>query len=264
MSSSSSLSAYHEETIVAQITSLYTLLLKLSYFSPEGVEFPPAGANGHIINEELCRELHLVPEVISLMKKIPYTFDGYQKPLLGESRAFSYLDGQEIRNGRDPENTDTSGDLRMDFLKPWEIALTCWVQTDDGFSIILNTKSNIIQIIDASAENLNDFREESEAHHAPTYLQGIINDIYNLEHIYLPGGDIGIAHPESSEQVQIKRILIEDYGWGTEEFREEDWRREGEEICNRISDEAMEIWEEQKKKLMAEKPWKNVNGAYAQ
>ncbi|KAJ5634468.1 hypothetical protein N7528_002310 [Penicillium herquei] len=245
--SSPSVSSYDEGIIVAQITTIYSLLHKLGYFNRprdevfpfNEIAFPPAG--GHVINEELCSELHIAPEVVSLMKKIPYPVDGYHKPLLWQSRAFEYLHDQEIKDGRDPENADTGDDaLRMDFLNPWEVALTCCMHVDDGMSVILNTKSNIIQIISESVEN--DFREESTAHHAPTYLQGIIDGIRNLESIYRPSGsDMGyLVSPGSLEQIEIKRILIEDYGWGTEGFREEDWRREGEEICDRICDEEIE------------------------
>ncbi|KAJ5256739.1 hypothetical protein N7478_012843 [Penicillium angulare] len=232
---------YDEETIVTQLTSIYTLLHKLSYYCPGDVVFPPAG--GHTINEELCYELLLTPEVVSLIKKIPYTVGGYEKPPLLQSRAYEYLNDDDIRNGRDPENTGTSEPLRMDFLKPWEIALTCWVQMDDGFSVILNIKSNIIQIIDGSNYgDENDFRasEESKAYHAPTYLPGIIDDIFNLQYIYTTDGNI--IHPESPEQIQIRRILTGEYGWGSD-FREEDWRREGEDTCQRISDVQMEMWE---------------------
>ncbi|KAJ5088800.1 hypothetical protein N7456_012416 [Penicillium angulare] len=243
ISSPSPGSSYNEETTITQITTIYNLLHKLSYFNRprdeifpySEISYPPA--DGHTINEELCHELHIAPEVISLMKKIPYPVDGYHKPILWQSRAFEYLHDSAIRDGRDPENADTGDDdddgLRMDFLKPWEVALTSWMHADDGIIVILNTKSNIIQIIDESVEN--DFREESEAHHAPTYLQGVIDGIRNLEYIYCPStSDMGyMLFPESPEQIEIKRLLIEEYGWGTEGFREEDWRREGEGICNR-------------------------------
>ncbi|KAJ5219688.1 hypothetical protein N7468_008892 [Penicillium chermesinum] len=232
MSSSSQSSFYDEETIVNQVTTIYNLLLKLSYFSPAQVIFPPEG--GHNINEELCHSLHIAPQVISLMKRIPYPTDGYHKPILWQSRAFEYLDDREIRNGRDPELTDAADDdeLRLDFLRPWEVALTCWL--DDGISVILDTKSksanykrDIIRIIDESDPVEGDFREETEAHNAPAYLQKIIDDIQNLEIVYFAGGDIGYLHlPGTWEQTEVKRVLTEDFGWGAE-FREEDWRREG-------------------------------------
>lgn len=139
--SSPTSSSYNEETITTQINTIYNLLLKLSYFTPDRINFPPK--DGHAINEELCHSLHLTPEVISLMKRIPYVMDGYHKPIIWQSRAFEYTLDEEIRNGRDPERTDAAIDedkLRMDFLRPWELALTCWL--DDGISVILDTKSS--------------------------------------------------------------------------------------------------------------------------
>ncbi|KAJ5560254.1 hypothetical protein N7513_002653 [Penicillium frequentans] len=235
----SSLPSYNEETIITQVTTIYNLLLKLSYFASDRVTFPPEG--GHIINEELCRSLHLAPEVISLMKKVPYVIDGYHKPIMWQSRAYEYLLDEEIRNGRDPELTGAVDDdeLRMDFLRPWEVALTCWL--DDGISVILDTKSNITRVIDESEPPENDFREENIAHHAPDYLQKVIDDIRNLEVVYFPGGEVGYIHlPGSWEQIKVKRILTQDFGWGTDDFREEDWRREGEEICQAIGDEGQD------------------------
>ncbi|KAJ5728414.1 hypothetical protein N7493_004744 [Penicillium malachiteum] len=149
MTDPSLLEPYNEETIVSQITTIYTLLHKLSYYNPPGddnpygeVIFPPAG--GHAINEELCHELHIAPEVVSLMKKIPYTFHGSNKPFLSQSRAFEFIFDEEIQGGRDPQNAPVSlyDELRLDFLKPWEIALTCWMHADDGTSVIMNTKSS--------------------------------------------------------------------------------------------------------------------------
>jgi len=144
----SSAPSYNENTIITQITTIYNLLLKLSYFTSDRVTFPPEG--GHIINEELCHSLHLAPEVVSLMKKIPYVVDGYHKPIMWQSRAYEYLIDDEIRNGRDPELTGAANDdeLRMDFLRPWEVALTCWL--DDGISVILDTKSSTFYFLPLS------------------------------------------------------------------------------------------------------------------
>ena len=257
-------SSYNEETIVSQITTVYNLLLKLSYLPSDRISFPPQ--DGHSINEELCHSLHIAPQVISLMKKIPYVIDGYHKPILWQSRAFEYLLDDEIRNGRDPELTGVVDDneLRLDFLRPWEVALTCWL--DDGISVILDTKSSIfphyqwstyskdsanckldtIRVIDESEppDTEEDFREQLEACNASTYLQKVIDDIRNLEVVYVPGGEIGYLHlPGSWEQIEVKRVLTENFGWGAE-FREEDWRREGEEICKSIGDEALSREEE--------------------
>lgn len=145
-------SPYNEETIVTQITTIYNLLLKLSYFSSDRIAFPPD--DGHSINEALCHSLRIDRQVISLMKKIPYVRDGYHKPILWQSRAFEYLLDEEIRNGRDPELTGVADDdeLRMDFLRPWEVALTCWL--DDGVSVILDTKSSMFYTTDLPTQRI--------------------------------------------------------------------------------------------------------------
>jgi hypothetical protein len=131
---------YDEQVIVDLFNELYRLLLQLSYFPPWQVAFPLP--EGHAINEDLCRELHISPEVISLMKRLPYPFDGYHKPVFWQSRAFEYNRDQEILKGRDPEKADTGTDeeLRLDYLLPHEISLTCWM--DDGISVILDAKES--------------------------------------------------------------------------------------------------------------------------
>ena len=60
------------------------------------ITWPPS-ADGHVINEQLCRKLRLSPTVISLMKKIPYPKDidyacrmelfPYSNPYAGETRS---------------------------------------------------------------------------------------------------------------------------------------------------------------------------------
>lgn len=86
---------------------------------------------------------------------------------------------------------------------------------------------DVIRVIDES-ELVDDFREESEAHDAPAYLQKIVDDIRNLEVVYFPGRDSESIHLSGwYAQVEVKRTLIDEFGWGTEEFREDDWRREG-------------------------------------
>lgn len=65
--------------------------------------------------------------------------------------------------------------------------------------------------------------------------------------VYFPGGDIGYLHlPGSWEQTEVKRILTENFGWGAK-FREEDWRREGEELCKAIGDEGLDREEERQR-----------------
>ncbi|KAJ5712753.1 hypothetical protein N7493_009221 [Penicillium malachiteum] len=222
---------YDEKLIVDNFHELYRLLIQLGYFKSEDILFP--GHERHSINEELCQELNLSQEVVSLMKKLPYPVDGYHKPILWQSRAFEYYRDEDILNGRDPEQADTGNELRKDFLLPHEIALTCWL--DDGISVILDTKENTIRVIDES-DPVHNYRE-SHACDAPTYIQQIVENIHSLEYVYKIDAEY-VDQPGSYNQIQMKRILIEDFNWGTN-FREEAWKEQGPEICQRIIDESL-------------------------
>jgi hypothetical protein len=79
---------------------------------------------------------------------------------------------------------------------------------------------------------------DNYAHHAPTYLQKAVEDIRTLEVVYQADSE-NIDLPGSYAQVNIKKILIEEFGWRSN-FREEDWRQEGPRICRRITSEALE------------------------
>ena len=87
---------YDEDDIAEIITKIYRVLVELCYISAEDIIWPPS-ADGHVINEQLCRKLRLSPTVISLMKKIPYPKDidyacrmelfPYSNPYAGETRS---------------------------------------------------------------------------------------------------------------------------------------------------------------------------------
>ncbi|ROW03460.1 hypothetical protein VSDG_01288 [Cytospora chrysosperma] len=61
---------YDEDEVVAFVTELYELLIKLAYLGRDQITWPPDG--GHAINENLCCELQIEPGVVSLMKRLPY------------------------------------------------------------------------------------------------------------------------------------------------------------------------------------------------
>lgn len=135
---------YNEDTIVKIINEIYNVYLQLNYAPQRGIVFPPQG--GHDINEHLCRELGLDPAVILLMKRIPYPVaSGYawEIPFAPYSRAFVYLEDDEIRAGRDPEQADMLEELRLDYLLPHEIALTCSI--DESTTWVLDTKESVFQ-----------------------------------------------------------------------------------------------------------------------
>jgi len=60
---------YNELQIVDLITEYYQLLFSLCYLSANDVDFPPP--EGRKIDDEFCDSLDLVPEVRSLMRRLP-------------------------------------------------------------------------------------------------------------------------------------------------------------------------------------------------
>lgn len=94
---------YDENEIVGFVTKLYELLIKLAYLGRNQITWPPDG--GHAINGELCRELRIEPEVVSLMKRLPYV-DGdlrYSVHLFPNSEPLSYLQDGDVQRSRDPD-----------------------------------------------------------------------------------------------------------------------------------------------------------------
>lgn len=131
---------YNEETIVNIISDIYRIYLQLNYISPWEIVWP--SQQGHVINQALCEELRLDPAVISLMKRLPYfraSELAADVPFAPLSRAFVYLEDDEIRGGRDPDRFMYE-EPRLGFLLPQEIALSC--STDEGVHLILDTKES--------------------------------------------------------------------------------------------------------------------------
>ena len=137
---------YNEAEIVSLITELYSLLIKLSYFNYNDVSFPPK--NGHQINEDICRNLHLDSAVISLMKKLPYINGDlrYGIYLFPGSIPYCFLQDGDILESRDPENLPqkegVEETIRLDYILPHDIALSHNLR--DGMGLVLDTKASIV------------------------------------------------------------------------------------------------------------------------
>jgi hypothetical protein len=72
--------------------------------------------------------------------------------------------------------------------------------------------------------------------HCPVeVLQSCVDKIRSLE--WLPRREFGrgVLATGGKDYKRVKRILIDEYGWGGDGFREEQWRRD----CERIWDEGL-------------------------
>lgn len=129
---------YDQNEIVGFITELYELLVKLAYIDEDHITWPPIG--GHAINEDLCRELQISPQVISLMKQIPYINGDFRYflHLFPNSEPLSYLQDSDIERGRDPAASPHRP--RRDYLLPQDIALTG--PGDEGPYFVLDVRES--------------------------------------------------------------------------------------------------------------------------
>lgn len=131
---------YDEEAIAASMATIYKLLIDLNYLKENEIIYPPPG--GHTINLELCQSLKLDQRVVSLMQQLPCPRDletSFDLDIIGETRGPVYVDDDDVRDGRDPENAGT-GVLRLDYLLPTDIALT--IGKRYGKSLILDTQAS--------------------------------------------------------------------------------------------------------------------------
>ncbi|RAK72502.1 uncharacterized protein BO72DRAFT_452590 [Aspergillus fijiensis CBS 313.89] len=233
---------YNETTLVGLITKIYRTYQQLNYINPDELIWPPADGAGHAINEPLCAALHLDPAVISLLKRLPYPRTSRLAetvPITPLSRAFVYLEDEEIRGGRDPKRYGHVDELRGDVLRPQEIALSC--PEDEGDCWVLDVAENTIRVWEwdgipssGSGDDAIDLRAY-HAHHAPTFLSDHLEKLRALQMI--PCGHSGVRGywVQDSGEVypRIKRTLQEQYGWPYD-FREAEWKAASEETWERL------------------------------
>lgn len=129
---------YNEDEIVSLVTKLYELLVKLAYIGRDHIRWPPPG--GHAINEDLCRELQVAPEVISLLKRLPYVDEDcpYALDLFPNSEPLSYLQDSDVERSRDPAASPHRP--RRDYILPHDIPLTG--PGDEGPYFVLDVKES--------------------------------------------------------------------------------------------------------------------------
>lgn len=131
--------SYNEAEVVGRLTQIYKLQEALCYYPDDSIVHAPPG--GHMIDETACERVGLAPAVISLMKKIPYPVSfglARDHNLVFDSPAAVYIESECILRGRDPERYIMDEPMRVDLLKPTEVALTFGGR--DGYNLLLDTE----------------------------------------------------------------------------------------------------------------------------
>ncbi|KAJ4392349.1 hypothetical protein N0V93_005975 [Gnomoniopsis smithogilvyi] len=247
--------AYNEDTIVNLILQILNLLTRICHIKPGELVYPsPSESSGGTSRHQdldltLCNtELILSPRVTSLLGRIPYFIPdlGSGPQIAFGSFLPNYLDAAVLHasrrvGGRPPWLGDA--EVPGEPLRPVDVILTYGIDLDDMDEMwILDTAANTIRRCCPSngCPSLDAFRrafpnyqaelpDEPESYrnapalHAPTVLASYIEDLRSL--LFLPEWEMNWR--------EVCFALIEDYGWGGDAFREEDWARD-----------RMVVWEE--------------------
>ncbi|PMD19289.1 hypothetical protein NA56DRAFT_207241 [Hyaloscypha hepaticicola] len=254
-------SLYNDEIIVSLINEFYSLLVSLDYLRPSQIIYPPPGT-GHNINKKLCNSLNIDVAVIELMKRTRYVdgpyedvqkLEGFNEEasaygchLFPGPRGYSFLRGDDIVESRDPENDGVEG-VRLNYLLSHDVALSHCLR--GGMILVLDTKANTVRVLENNSgpdtEGTVLERPEEPSHYrnchpqdAPSYFRYLIEKVRSLE--LIPSGPsrwhkgfygYNMGHEDRD---QMKKILIEEYGW-PDNFRQEAWARDAKEIWERIA-----------------------------
>lgn len=129
---------YNEDEIVGLVTKLFEPLVEVAYIGRDHIRWLPAG--GYAINEDLCRELQVAPEVISLLKRLPYVDEDcpYSLHLLPNSEPLSYLQDSDVERSRGPDASPHRP--RRDYILPHDISLTG--PSDEGPYFVLDVRES--------------------------------------------------------------------------------------------------------------------------
>lgn len=96
-----------------------------------------------MISLELCERLQLSPSVVPPIKRPPYPKDEWvanEWAIIQECYAVVYTNDKALLITRDPERARMAikeAEIRMDYLRPSELALTLGTADDAGTSIYL-------------------------------------------------------------------------------------------------------------------------------
>lgn len=268
--------AYNEDTIVHLILQIFTLLTRIRHIEPGELVYPspaqsPDGISRHAnLDLALCNdELHLSARVTSLLGRIPYFFGGGSGPqIIPGSFLPDYLDTSVLRASRRLRGLPTwleDDDGGGEALQPHDVLLTYGIDPDDeGETWILDTEANTIRrrafystlhpdpetVRRAFPNYVPERPDEPRSYrnwpalHAPTVLAEYVDELRDL--VLLPGWEMNwreVCFPfDYPEAAEVRRRLLEDYGWPGEAFREADWERDREAVWDELKEWSFETY----------------------
>ncbi|KIM94704.1 hypothetical protein OIDMADRAFT_184319 [Oidiodendron maius Zn] len=243
------------EAFAAAWTALYKQLDAIGYLLPDSVVYPP-----HNPALPLPRppppDMPLHPWVLDLLPRLPYPPDwdcAGAFELLPRTQAISYIDDRTLHRARDPEHFYLSEPPRVGangvvggILDEAEIVLT--TQSPDGMTLILDVVNGTIREYSASdgppgpASELAVPDDPCHPHNWPALpavetVWSYVDKFASLEWIaFRPDSELGIIESYYDEHAELRRILIETYGWPNA-FRKEDWINEKDDLVAGLRDQ---------------------------
>ncbi|TDZ74625.1 hypothetical protein CTRI78_v000497 [Colletotrichum trifolii] len=247
--------AFQEDEFVSLWCDMYAVLLRLNFWNPEDIIFPPAdtGRHANINSQHLQNGLGMSPEAVSLVKRLPYPrITPYRRlRIYHEADAMSYLEDDDVQSCRDPHDMaqysaqpDSLNDAS--YLLPQDVALAR-PDESDGLAWILDLEYNAFRFISGALEapargvkgglpqqypverpHDPDHYRNWPMYHAPTVLRRWVQDVLDLE--LVPASSQGEYWSTSSDILgQVIGKALRRYGWPAD-FREQDWARDSEQI----------------------------------
>ncbi|KAK7063890.1 SWIM-type domain-containing protein [Favolaschia claudopus] len=152
--------SYDPDRVVSVITQFYDLLITMGHWPEDSIRYPPH--TDPPVDEELAADLGYSPEVISLMKHLPYPSAkmngpyGEQIKIFSETRIGDYTDEWYLREGRLPSPYKYYNNCPK--LDPWLLPLV--FPHNYGWHVMLDTKIGVIRAYsagDCPSENTSEW-----------------------------------------------------------------------------------------------------------
>ncbi|KAK5119309.1 hypothetical protein LTR85_007665 [Meristemomyces frigidus] len=231
---------YNEDELVALVTNIYEVLTRLGHYEEGKVHFAPAG--GFAINVSLVTagnfgSIH--PRVLSLMKRLPQAPS--DKAIGVAMKPVNYGRPYELARSRDIDKVmfSHSQSRRREGFARATVILIADGQDDKYPQLVLDiADSTIREVGDELDDNANSQEVDRQDHYlnwpkedAKSYLEHMLQKYYSADWVPDYVGGIMPTYDEGiSQAAEIKRMLLEDYGWPGAEFRREAWLRDAPDM----------------------------------
>jgi hypothetical protein len=247
--------------IASLLTEYYNLLIRICYYEPSDIAFPPHPT----IDNELCSRLNLSAEVIELMQSIPFpaTYDtSLNKLLYQSSRAYVFTDPEDLVASRDPwvdSREIPEAEVNLATLQPWEVPIATAIHMDidfRGYITLLDTRNGTIRLWGDSIGMKPEEECRQETNHylnwptraAEAVLEEMVENVKTLRWIPIVHSWRGrfVRKERWTDYEDTKKVLLE-RGWGGDSWDREEWARVKDEVYQDVCERRYELDEQEQR-----------------